>query len=144
MKYIFILIFFPFTINNCELKNTELISIKENKCDIKDLPLTISNLLYVLNYYKVKYPDIVVRQYILETGWGKSNACKKNNNLFGLTNPRNKKYFKFSHWSDSVKGYRDMVQYKYKNGDYFNFLKNLPYAEDKKYISKLKSIRYDI
>jgi len=130
--------------NTKSIEKIEEIKKDSNIVNIKTLPLNLKNLEYALNHYKVKYPKIVIRQYILETGWGKSYTCKTKNNLFGLTNPRTKNYFEFDHWSESVKGYRDMVQYKYKNGNYYSFLKNLPYAEDPNYINKLKNIKYDI
>lgn len=143
MKSTLILILLPIVIGCGEIKNKEFL-LCEPEIVLTELPLTIENLLYTLEYYEVKYPDIVVKQYILETGWGKSYTCRTKNNLFGLTNPRNKQYFEFTHWTESVKGYRDMVQYKYRKGDYFTFLLELPYAEDPLYINKLKRIQYDI
>lgn len=111
---------------------------------ITKLPFSLQNLDYVLDQYKVLHKDIVIRQFILETGWGKSYNFRKRNNLFGLTNPRTHSYFEFEHWSESVKGYKNSVQYKYKGGDYYTFLINLPYAMDPEYINKLKKIEYDI
>lgn len=99
-----------------------------------------------LNYYNVKYPDIVYAQAILETGHFKSDLCINGNNLFGLYNSRKGKYYTFEHWTESVVAYIDYVQYKYKPpNDYYMFLKELPYAEDKDYINKLKRIvnRYE-
>lgn len=99
-----------------------------------------------INYYNLQYPEIIYAQAILETGHFKSDLCVYNNNLFGLYNSSNKEYFRFNHWSKSVLAYRDMVQYKYKPpNDYYQFLKDLPYAEDKEYVNKLKSIvsRYE-
>jgi len=90
---------------------------------------------------EVKHPDIVTTQFILETGWGKSYNCIKRNNLFGLYDSRNHCYFSFNHWRESIKGYKTMVQYKYKGGDYYKFLIDLGYAEDKNYVSKLKNIK---
>jgi len=124
--------------------NIRASTITKNEIKLDTMELTFSNLSYVLDYYNVKHKDIVIKQFILETGWGKSYSCKVRNNLFGLTNPRTKDYFSFKHWTQSVKGYKNSVQYKYKNGDYFKFLKELPYAEDPNYINKLKQIKYDI
>ena len=42
--------------------------------------------------------------------------------------------------AESVKGYRDMIQYCYKGGDYYEFLRRIPYAEDPNYIYKVKKI----
>lgn len=99
-----------------------------------------------IDYYGLQYPEIVYAQAILETGHFKSDLCVYDNNLFGLYDSNNKEYFRFNHWSESVLAYRDMVQYKYKPpNDYYQFLKDLPYAEDKDYINKLKNIvrRYE-
>lgn len=117
---------------------------KEHKVKLNTLDFSFENLYYVLKEYDVQYPEIVMKQFILETGWGKSYSFRKRNNLFGLTNPRTGKYFEFDHWTKSVKGYKNSVQYKYKGGDYYKFLKELPYAEDPNYINKLKQIKYDI
>lgn len=99
-----------------------------------------------IDYYGLQYPEIVYAQAVLETGHFKSDLCIYSNNLFGLYDSNNKEYFQFNHWSESVLAYRDMVQYKYKPpNDYYQFLKDLPYAEDKDYINKLKNIvrRYE-
>lgn len=94
-----------------------------------------------LEYYNVKYPNIIYAQAILETGHFKSNLCINNNNLFGLYDSKNKKYYIFDHWKDCIIAYKEMVQYKYKDGDdYYKFLSDIGYAEDPKYIDKLKEI----
>ena len=33
-----------------------------------------------------------------------------------------------------------MIQYRYKGGDYYEFLRRVPYAEDPNYINKVKRI----
>lgn len=97
-----------------------------------------------LKYYDVKHSDIVHAQAILETGHFKSRACIENNNLFGLYDSKNKRYYKFNHWSESVIAYKEMVQYKYESsGNYYKFLNDINYAEDKNYINKLKKIVKD-
>ena len=86
----------------------------------------------------VKYPQIVLAQAKLETGNYTSTLCKKHGNLFGLK--RKGGYAKFNNWQESVKAYRDWVQYKYKGGDYYVFLKKIGYASDPKYIIKVKEM----
>ena len=93
-----------------------------------------------LEYYHVKHADIVYAQAKLETANFTSYQCVHNNNLFGLYNGNSKNYFRFLHWSQSIKGYVKYIQYKYKSGDYYQFLANLGYAGDKDYIKKLKEI----
>ena len=86
----------------------------------------------------LSHPEIVTKQFILETGWGKHY---KYNNLFGLYNSSTHDYYKFHTWQQSVEGYRDLIQYRYKGGDYYKWLESVGYAEDSMYISKLKRIR---
>ncbi len=96
-------------------------------------------LFYALEYYGVYEPHIVYAQAVLETGHFKSYLAKKGN-LFGIYDSRRKQYRTYSHWIESVKDYRDAVQSKYKGGDYYTFLENLPYASDPDYITKLRKI----
>ena len=91
-------------------------------------------------YYGLQHAHVVVAQSILETGHYKSNICIKHNNLFGLYDSRNKRYYRFDTWQSSVKAYKNKVQYKYQKGDYYAFLKRIGYAEDPNYIAKVKSI----
>ena len=94
-----------------------------------------------LDYYGVKHPEIVYAQAVLETSHFKSDLCNNGNNLFGLYNSRKKKYYTFSHWTESVEAYIDFIQYKYKPpNDYYKFLSDIGYAEDPHYINKLKRI----
>ena len=91
-------------------------------------------------HYKLEHINIVVAQSILETGHYKSDKCINYNNLFGLYDSKNKKYYRFNTWQESVKAYKQKVQYKYKSGDYYAFLKRINYAKDPKYITKLKRL----
>ena len=95
-------------------------------------------------YYGLQHPKIIVAQSILETGHYKSKGCIEHNNLFGLYDSKNKKYFQFATWQESVRAYKRMIQYKYKDGeDYYGFLKRIGYAEDPNYISKVRNIAYE-
>lgn len=86
----------------------------------------------------LSHPSIVLAQSQLETGNYTSNVCKKYNNLFGLR--KGGKYRKYNHWTESVTAYKELIQSKYKGGNYYSFLQNLGYAEDEAYISKLKEM----
>ena len=103
--------------------------------------ITIEGLYKACEYYEIQHPDIVVAQAILETGLFKSDLCLKQHNLFGLFNSRTMDFYSFNHWTESVKAYRDKVQYRYKTGNYYDWLENIGYAEDSLYVSKLKNIR---
>ena len=104
------------------------------------MKLNIANLSKMLERYHVAYPKIVIAQALLETGYFTSRVCWECNNLFGLRRPSDGKYYEFERWEDSVKAYRDYVQYKYKGGDYFQFLNRIGYAEDKTYVTKVRQI----
>ena len=94
-----------------------------------------------LEYYGAKHPQIVYAQAILETGHFKSNVCLNYNNLFGLYDSKNKDYYKFNHWAESIVAYKEWIQKKYQPPDnYYAFLEEINYANDAKYISILKSI----
>ena len=96
-----------------------------------------------LEYYEIQFPEIVYAQALLETGHFSSSVCKNYNNLFGLYNSKIKDYYNFEHWSNSVRAYRDFIQYKYKGDtDYYTFLINLPYATDPNYIRKIKQLEH--
>lgn len=98
-------------------------------------------LIEALEYYGVKHPQIVYAQAVLETGHFKSDLCLNGNNLFGLYNSKKHRYYTFDHWKDCIIAYKEMIQYKYKDGDdYLNFLKEIGYAEDSEYICKLKEL----
>lgn len=106
---------------------------------LEDEP-TDSLVRLACEYYNIKHIDIVVAQSILETGHYKSYQCRVNHNLFGLYNSKKKEFFKFNHWTESVKAYYDFIQYKYKGGDYYQFLEDINYAEDSIYVAKVKTI----
>ena len=102
--------------------------------------LTVENLLAMLQKYDVKLPKIVLAQALLETGNFSSELCRVNHNLFGLRHPSDGSYYTFTKWEESVKSYRDDVQYKYTDGDYYAFLSRIGYAEDRNYTSKVRRI----
>lgn len=114
----------------------------------KERELTMFNLLEVIREVGLSNGLIVLAQALLETGHFSSNVCKEYNNLFGLYDSKNREYFRFNRWEDSVVAYQRMIQYRYKGGNYFQFLKRIGYAEDPRYIVKLarmvKSIYKDV
>lgn len=103
-------------------------------------------LMEALEYYEVKYPQIVYAQAVLETGNFTSEKCLVDNNLFGLYDSKKQRYYSFDHWISSVEAYVSIVQYKYKGGNdkppnhYYKFLQDIGYAKDPHYINKVKEI----
>lgn len=112
-------------------------------CSIQSFAQTPETVLKELKSKNVLFPEIVLAQSILETGWFKCNNCSMDvNNLFGLYNSRKKEYFPYANWEESINGYKRGIQYKYseKYDDYYAFLDDINYAADPNYISKLKTI----
>lgn len=100
--------------------------------------LTAESVLAEILKVGLLHPRVVLAQAVLETGWFRSSVCRNYNNLFGLTNPRTKEYYRFDRWQDSVIAYYTKVQYKYKGGNYLRWLRELGYAEDPDYTAKLR------
>lgn len=112
--------------------------------DFIDKPAS-TGLMDALVYYNLQHPEIVYAQAILETGHFKSKLCKEANNLFGLYDSKEKRYYKFNHWSESVVAYKEWIQRKYRSPEnYYIFLRRINYASDTNYISKLKQIEIKI
>ena len=138
--------------------NTERIEYLSNKLD----SITINNNSYshittfenktpeegideALQYYNIEHPTIVKAQAILETGNFTSDLCVKNNNLFGLYDSKNKRYYSYNHWWESIEAYKKLIQKKYDNSKYYYmFLEDIKYANDKEYINKLKEIAEEL
>lgn len=104
--------------------------------------LTIPNLYAEIKRNGILYPKVVLAQAILETGWFCSPLSRDRHNLFGLTNPHTGKYYEFAHWTESVRAYYTMVQYKYKreDGNYLLWLKKIGYAEASDYVPAVISV----
>ena len=74
----------------------------------------------------------------LESGNFKSKLTKTHNNFLGIK--RGKDYAKYDSWNECITDYKERVQYKYKGGDYYEFLQNIGYAENPNYVQILKEL----
>tara|TARA_R110000824_G_scaffold365639_1_gene554169 strand:- start:223 stop:606 length:384 start_codon:yes stop_codon:yes gene_type:complete len=105
---------------------------------------TPNEVLLELRKQNIKYPKIVLAQSLLETGRFTCTTCSMDaNNLFGLRNVKENKWFYFNTWQESIGGYKQMIEYKYSENDYndyYDFLDKIGYAVDPNYIPKLQSI----
>ena len=93
--------------------------------------------------------DIIRLQAILETGFFTSEVFLENNNLFGMKLPRvrrttaigeNRGHAVYETWMDSVDDYILWYNYMTRNRvytNYFDFLRDVGYAEDPYYLRKL-------
>lgn len=103
----------------------------------EDKPLNIPNLVDMLFEADLQCKIYVLAQALLETGYFSSRVCRDYNNLFGLYDSKNKDYYRFQRWQDSVIAYHKFIQYRYKGGNYLVFLKRIGYAEDPLYQVKV-------
>ena len=155
---IFSIVIYTTTYIGITVKYAKNIEYLENKLD----SITINNNSYshittfenktpeegideALLYYNIEHPAIVKAQAILETARFTSDLCIKNNNLFGLYDSKNKRYYSYNHWWESIEAYKKLIQKKYDNSKYYYmFLKDIKYANDKEYINKLKEIAEEL
>ena len=102
--------------------------------------LTLTNLIDVIEEVGLSNQLFVLAQAVLETGHFTSTVCKNYHNLFGLYDSKHKDYYRFARWEDSVIGYQKFIQYRYKGGNYLQFLKRIGYAEDPRYTTTVAKI----
>ena len=102
--------------------------------------LTLTNLVDVIEEIGLNNQLFVLAQAVLETGHFTSSVCKNYHNLFGLYDSKHKDYYRFARWEDSVIGYQKFIQYRYKGGNYLQFLQRIGYAEDPRYTTKVAQI----
>lgn len=104
----------------------------------KHIALNEKNVLKELKKQDIKHPHIVLAQAKLESGNFKSKLTKTHNNFLGIK--RGKDYAKYDSWNECITDYKERVQYKYKGGDYYEFLQNIRYAENPNYVQILKEL----
>ena len=123
---------------NTLIKENNLNILKYYNGDSHDLTLT--NLVDVIEEVGLNNQLFVLAQAVLETGHFTSPVCKNYHNLFGLYDSKHKDYYRFARWEDSVIGYQKFIQYRYKGGNYLQFLRRIGYAEDPRYTAKVAQI----
>ena len=146
MKKILLLILFSFMFMS--FHNIVSIRPKVEEHDVSFLKakeLNDSILYLALVHYNIRHPKIVLAQAKLESGNFTSNHYKKRNNFLGLYDSKRKEYYRFNHWTDCIQGYKDMVEYKLRDGEnYYNFLRRIKYASSENYIRQIKQIEKGI
>ena len=111
--------------------------------------MTWDNIKHEITKCDLKYPDIVLRQIMLETGNLTSRICRECNNLIGMKYPRRRETTAigrdksgmsvYDSWQDCIADYKLWQDYAYRDGDYMTFLNRI-YATDVYYKSKLKRL----
>jgi uncharacterized FlgJ-related protein len=90
----------------------------------------------------ILFPEIVMKQAILETGWFRNKFLMNKNNLFAF---KNQKYLKFNSWQECVEYYKAWQDkfYTNQNEDYYKFLIRIKYASPG-YTALLKKVRFKV
>ena len=117
----------------CNMKNLLLfILLSTTTCSAQ----TVEQVRQELQRQGVPHHEIVLAQARHETGNFKSRLCRENKNLFGMK--KGKRYARYAHWKESIRDYKERISSRYQGGNYYAFLQKIGYAQDPKYISKLK------
>ena len=134
-----------------------IIEAKENKKNnlqevIEFTPCYKDSIANFLIELKVKYPHIVLSQFIIESGNYTSKIFLENNNPFGMKLSWNRAttalgikngYAYYSNLRDAIIDYAFMQSSYYRSAkteeDYYILLQK-SYAEDKEYINKVRKI----
>ena len=149
---------FVITLMYLNTANNRLIALQGEteeitKIIIKDeVPFTEENLKNLLLELNVRFPHIVLAQAKLESGNFKSHMFLENNNIFGMKEAKRRPttnkgtqngHAYYENWKDCV------IDYAFYQAAYLNNLRNeaqyyqylsASYAEDPRYIGKVKSI----
>lgn len=139
------------TLNSTSKTQTEM-NLRNVMVQYYDKPLNQETLASAIVETEISHTEIVYRQAMLESGYLRSNLCKRHHNIFGMKHPRRRKttsngktksgYATFPSWIHSV------VDYKYWQldrkidclTDYLSYLQKNRYSTNPKYTSKLKGI----
>jgi len=110
------------------------------------------NLYHYLREVDIKYPEIVMAQAKLESGYFNSRLFKEQNNIFGMQLPKQRQttavgakngYAVYKSWKHSVMDYKlwqnGMIGKIHNHNQYFSYIfRN--YAQDTNYVKHLKKI----
>lgn len=107
------------------------------------------SVIAYMKQIRIKYPEIVYSQALLESGTFTSGIFRHSNNMFGMKYPKirptlaigkYKGYAKFETWQDCIDDYliyQSLFIPTRTKKDYFNYLGSR-YAEDPNYVAKIK------
>lgn len=132
-----------------------LISLRVGSASLSrraEMPFSMENMVQIMDEVGIAYPDIVLAQAKIETGHFTSKIFRENHNLFGMKLPKQREttavgeqynHARYTSWKQSVIDYKiwqDAVLTKVKSKRaYLKYLSE-NYAQDKKYIHKLKQM----
>lgn len=133
------------------LKNSrynQWLSIKDKQPVLKMWALILLMICTIIPIVNIIVGSTVIVGWTLAVITDELRFIKGDNKLvqflkrpIGLYNSKANRYHRFDHWAKSVIAYKEWVQKRYKPPkDYYSFLQRVGYAEDPRYIHKLKRI----
>ena len=114
--------------------------------------LNEKNLRNEIKKLNLKYEDVIIAQYIIESGSGTSNIYKQNNNFLGLKEPHsrpttslgtNLNHSIFADWQNCLIDYslwQTMCSRGINNQEEYIQLLGSIYAEDQSYMDKINKL----
>jgi uncharacterized FlgJ-related protein len=114
--------------------------------------LNEKNLRNKIKELHLKYEDVIVAQYIIESGAGTSNIYKQNNNFLGLKEPHSRPttcigtnlgHAAYLQWTDCILDYslwQTMCARGINNQEEYIQLLGSIYAEDQSYMDKINKL----
>jgi uncharacterized FlgJ-related protein len=120
---------------------------------IYDTMTTRDSVIYYLFKHNVEHPDIVLKQFIVESGYFNSDLSLNYNNISGMKNPLGRFTKSIGYTNNGYAIYKSLedciIDYKYWQlkyasnktvSEYYDYLSRV-YAEDTNYIKVIKGIR---
>lgn len=126
---------------NVEFKNTHKpVEFAPVKIEI-DNELNLDNVREYIKFLKIKHPEWVLKQVILESGWLKSYNTIARNNLTGFRT--SKGYIIFANWKECLQAYKRWQDKYYIDTtlEYSSFIKKIGYAEAENYIETINNMK---
>jgi hypothetical protein len=139
--FIYSIIFIICTVISTKLVNGNVTKSKLKLIDTTDIVLNKDSIFNQLVKEKILFPELVIKQVILETGNLQSKIVKENKNLFGIKYIKQKLAVCKLNGHAKYKSYKDCIKdYKRVQGYYLTNIEG-KYAEDSNYKQKLLTIK---
>ena len=146
---------FPISAGNAYQSGRDFTGII-NGMEIKELKhssFSIENLEKYLQLTQAPDPDIMISQFIVETGWFTSKSFLLGNNISGMKVPAKRittssgkifGYAKYNHWTDSVDDFLLWLQYHGLSEGYVDHLRKRCYSQNDNYYSLIMKVNGEI
>ncbi len=110
--------------------------------EMKMTPFSVDNLVKYLKLIDAPDPEMMIAQFVVETGWFKSKLFTKGNNVCGMKLAHKRQttaigqmygYAAFEHWTDSVDDFLMWLDYHNLSNGYFDQVQKKGYSENSQY-----------